>query len=254
MTKSNLLLLAAALVIVVSTGCRTVSAKDRELAASHLEISQQALASGDPRSALAEVEKSVALDPRDSSSRNLYGLILHVYFNEWEDAIAQYRKAIQLKPDYTEAKVNLSAVYTARGRCAEAIPLLEQARRDLLYREPYLVENNLGWCKYKLGDVEGAIRHLRSAVAINAGFCLGYRNLGEIMEAQGKPDEALRFVDRYAKACPEMADADLRRGLLLLETGDRGQARAAFLACTTKTQDHDLADECRRHAELIPEG
>lgn len=245
-------LIAASLALLLG-GCRTISAKDREIAASHLEIAQQALAGGDPRSALGEIEQAVKLNPEDAEIRNLHGLLLHVYFGETDDAIAAYRKAIALKPDYSEAKVNLSAVYTATRRCAEALPLLEEARRDLLYREPYLVENNLGWCKYQLGDVEGALRHLRAAVASNPGFCLGYRNLGEIMEQQGRPEEALRFVRRYAKACPAVADADLRLGLLLMEEGSATEARAAFLACVSKTTDDELADECNRHAELIPE-
>jgi len=248
----SLFLLTGALAF--TGACRTVSAKDREIAISHMEISQQALAGGDARTALAEIEKSVELNPKDPESRNLYGLLLHLYFGETDASISQYRRAIALRPEYSEAKVNLSAAYIATDRCQEALPLLEEARRDLHYREPYLVENNLGWCKYKLGDVEGALRHLRSAVAINPGFCLGYRNLGEIMDQQGRLDEALRFVDRYARACPEVADADLRRGLLLLDKGDLFGARAAFLACMAKTTDDDLSDECGRHAELIPEG
>lgn len=249
-TLSLLLLVLAS----ISSGCRTISAKDQEIAASHLEISQQALAMGDPRTALAEIEQSVARNPKDPESQHLHGLLLHIYFGETDAAIAAYRRAIALRPGYSEAKINLSAAYTSVGRCVEALPLLDEARRDLLYREPYLAENNLGWCKYQLGEREAALRHLRAAVAMNPGFCLGYRNLGEIMEQEGDLDEALRFVERYGRACPEVADADLRRGLLKLERGDTEEARTAFLSCVAKAKDEDLADECSRHASLIPEG
>ncbi|HEY0839495.1 MAG TPA: tetratricopeptide repeat protein [Vulgatibacter sp.] len=238
--------------VLLLAGCATVSAKDREQAASHFQISQTALAGGDPRTALGEIEQAARLDPREPEIHHLHGLLLHVYFGELGPAEAAYLRAIALRPGYSEAKVNLSAVYLATGRCELAVPMLEEARRDLLYREPYLAENNLGWCKYQLGDSEGALRHLRSSIALNPGFCLGYRNLGEIMENQGRMDEALRFVEKYAKSCPDVADAELRRGLLLLERGRTAEARTAFLACSEKAKDEDLAGECVRHAELIP--
>jgi type IV pilus assembly protein PilF len=245
----KLLLLALAL-----AACSGPSQKDRELARVHQNLAAQSLSQGDPRAALAEIEKSVAKDPENAEARNLYGLLLHLYFHRLDAAVAQYREAIELKPDYSEAKVNLGAALTAQGRCAEAIPLLDQARGDLLYREPYLAENNLGWCKYKLGDVEGALMHLRAAVQNNPNFCLGYRNLAEIAETQGRLDDALRLLERYGKSCPKEPDADYRRGLVLLKQGSDAAARQAFVDCGEKAGESELADACTRQAELIPEG
>jgi len=246
--------LTVALLLLLSTACAGVSAKDRELAQVHQNLASQSLANGDPRAALAEIEKSVAKDPENAEARNLYGLLLHLYFARLDASVEQYRKAIELKPGYSEAKVNLGAALTAQGRCAEAIPLLEEARADMLYREPYLAENNLGWCKYKLGDVEGAVTHLRAAVAANPNFCLGYRNLAEIAESQGALDDARRLLERYGKSCPDVADADYRRGLVLLKLGRDGEARGAFEACAEKAKEGELADACRRQVEMIPEG
>ncbi len=228
MRKVSSLLLALVFVLAVCSG---PSQKDRELARAHQNLAAQSLAQGDPRAALAEIEKSVAKDPENAEARNLYGLLLHLYFQRLDAAVKQYRKAIEIKPDYSEAKVNLGAVLTAQGRCEEAIPLLDDARGDLLYREPYLAENNLGWCKYKLGDVDGAILHLRAALSANPNFCLGYRNLAEIAESQGELADAVRLLERYGKSCPKEADADYRRGLVLLKQGSDTAARDAFVAC-----------------------
>lgn len=175
----------ALLLALFLAGCVSISEKDRELALVHRNLAAQSLQAGDPRAALAEIEKSLERNPEDPEARNLYGLLLHLYFHRLNAAVAQYRQAIDLRPDYSEAKVNLGAAYTALGQCEKAIPLLEEARADLRYREPYLAENNLGWCKYELGDVEGAIVHLRAAIASNPGFCLGYRNLAQIAKDRG---------------------------------------------------------------------
>ena len=247
-------LLPLVLLLAFATACAGVSPKDRELAQVHQNLASQSLANGDPRAALAEIEKSVEKDPENPEARTLYGLLLHLYFSRLDASVEQYRKAIELKPGYSEAKVNLGAALTAQGRCEEAIPLLEEARGDLLYREPYLAENNLGWCKYKLGDVEGAVMHLRAAISANPDFCLGYRNLAEIAESQGALDDALRLLERYGKSCPEVADADYRRGLVLLKQGRDAQARAAFESCAEKAKEGELADACTRQVEMIPEG
>ena len=247
-------ILLLAFVLLVTAACNGVSPKDRELAQVHQNLAQQSLANGDPRAALAEIEKSVQKDPENAEARNLYGLLLHLYFQRLDAAVEQYRAAVDLKPGYSEAKVNLGAVLTAQGRCAEAIPLLEEARGDMRYREPYLAENNLGWCKYKQGDIDGALLHLRAAVASNPDFCLGYRNLAEIAESQGALDDAARLLERYGKSCPEVADADYRLGLVLLKQGRDAQARASFVACAKKAKDGELADACNRQVGMIPEG
>jgi Tfp pilus assembly protein PilF len=238
------------LVALVFAGCATISQKDRELAQAHLGLAQQSLGAGDPRGALAEIETAVRHDPENPEVRNLYGLLLHVAFRQNERAIEQYRKAIDLSRDYTEAKVNLSAVLMDEGRCQEAIPLLETAREDLLYREPYLIENNLGWCKVQLGDKEGGIRHLQNAVSLNPGFCLGYRNLGQVMETDGRLHEALHFFGKYAEKCPHVAEAHHRLGLVHLELGDEAEARKAFLACAEKGAA-ELSERCAREAALL---
>lgn len=237
-------------ILFLAAGCASVSARDRELARTHLSLAEQSLGAGDPRGALAEIETAVRHDPQNPEVRNLYGLLLHVAFGQNERAIAQYQRAIQLAPNFTEAKVNLSAVLMDEDRCAEVVPLLEKAREDLLYREPYLVENNLGWCKRKLGERAAGIRHLQNAVSLNPGFCLGYRNLGEAMEEEGRREEALHFFQKYAEHCPQIAESHHRVGLLLLESGDEASAREAFLACAERASG-DLAEQCAREASLL---
>jgi len=108
-------MLAVALAATAVAGCATVSPRDRELARAHLALAEQSFAAGDPRGALAEIETAVQHDPENPQVRNLYGLLYHVAFRQNERAIAQYRKAIELSPDYTEAKVNLSAVLMDEG-------------------------------------------------------------------------------------------------------------------------------------------
>lgn len=242
---------AALLVAAGWMACATgVSQRDRDLARAHLGLAEQSLGAGDPRGALEEIETAVAHDPDNPEVRNLYGLLLHVSFGQLDRAEAQYRAALALRKGYSDAKVNLSALLMAQQRCAEAIPLLEEAKEDLLYREPYLVENNLGWCKFQLGDADAAVVHLQQAVTVNPGFCLGHRNLGEVRETQGRFGAALEHYQTYGARCPQVPDADLRIARMYQELGAPAEAREAYLACAEKAEG-ELAQRCRREAALL---
>lgn len=241
--------LAAALVALALSACASTS-RDRELARVQYDLAVQAQRAGDPRAALLEIEKSVEQDPEDPEARNFHALVLHLHFGKLEDAIREYRKAVELDPRYSEAKLNLGAALMAAGRYEEALAPLDEARRDLVFRDAHLAEGNYGWCKYRLGDELAAIEHLTGAVTMAPGFCLGFRNLAEIREARGELAAALRDLDRYAQACPAEADADLRRGLVLLKQGDGCGARDAFASCVGKAKGGPLGDECGKQTEF----
>ena len=240
--------LAAALLALSLSACATTS-RDRELARVQYDLAVQAQRAGDARAALLEIEKAVEQDPEDARARNFHALVLHLHFNKLEEAIREYRQAVQLDPRYSEAKLNLGAALMAAGRYDEALAPLDEARRDLVFRDAHLAEGNFGWCKYRLGDEAAALEHLTAAVTMAPGFCLGFRNLAELYEARGELGAALEHLDRYARACPAEADADLRRGLVLLKQGDGCGARDAFAACVGKAKGGRVADECGKQAE-----
>ncbi len=238
------------LLALALAACGTTS-RDRELARVQYDLAVQAHRAGDPRAALLEIEKAVVHDPEDPKAWNFHALVLHLHFNQLEKAIASYRTAVALDPGYSEAKLNLGAALMAAGRYEEALGPLDEARRDLVFRDAHLAEGNYGWCKYQLGDETAALEHLQSAVRITPQFCLGFRNLAELYEARGQLDAALREIDRYAKACPSEPDAELRRGLVLLKQGEACLARDAFAACVGKGGGRPAVAQCGQELERV---
>ena len=61
---------------------------------------------------------------------------------QWDQAVAHYRKALEIRPDYAEAHVDLGNVLTSRGQVDEAIAHYQKA----LEIKPDYAEahNNLG--------------------------------------------------------------------------------------------------------------
>jgi type IV pilus assembly protein PilF len=246
-----LALAAAAAALSGATCGMKAGKKEQEQAAIRYDLGVQAMQNGDARGALAEYEKAIALDPSFDLAHNALGLTYHLSFGEVDKAIAHYRRALELNPKFSEAYTNLGNVYLSLQRYTEAAPLYEKALSDILYKTPYIAENNLGWCYYKRGQTQAAVDHIKTALIANPKFCLGYKNLGIIYSEAGAPDKAAESFGRYAKSCPNLADAHHRYGAALLKVDDSAGARREFSTCVLKGKDEPLGEECQKILGLL---
>ena len=82
-----------------------------------------------------------------------------------DDAVASFEKALNLRPDYTEAHVNLGNVFKEQNKLEEALSCYQKA----LETDPKLLEilYNLGLVYTSLGRVDEAFNSLRRAIKEN---------------------------------------------------------------------------------------
>ncbi|HXN40990.1 MAG TPA: social motility TPR repeat lipoprotein Tgl, partial [Myxococcaceae bacterium] len=174
------------LVSLLGLGCSHVPTEREQRGAEiHYDLGVNAQQAGEMRSALAEFETALTLDPGFAEAHNAIALLLSNAFGRPEEAIAHLNKALEIRPTFSEAKVNLGVVLSQQGRYDAAIKLFEEALNDMRYPTPYFAEGNLGWALYKKGDTKMALDHIRAAVTIEPKFCQGYRNLGIIESESG---------------------------------------------------------------------
>jgi type IV pilus assembly protein PilF len=233
-------------------GCKHVpTEQERRGAEIRYELALQAQQAGNVQEAYKELQKSLELDPEYPEAHHLTAILLHLAFNRPEEAILHYKKALELRPGFSEAKTNLANVYLSQARYDEAIALYEQALNDMLYPTPFIAQGNLGWALYKKGDTERGLRSIKASVTTNPGFCLGYKNLGIIYEETGDVSEACHSFGRYREACPDVADAYLREGACQVKLGQMEEARQSFTVCEAKAKSQVLKDDCRRLLEAL---
>jgi Tfp pilus assembly protein PilF len=236
----------------LTVACRRVpSEKEQQGAQIHHDLGVQALQAGDVQAAYKEFNAALELDPGFAEAHNAIGLLLHVSFNRHSDAIAHFKRALEIRPAFSEAKANLANVYLDEGRYQEAIQLYREVLNDMLYPTPYIAQGNLGWALYKSGDPKRAVGEIEAAVTTNPKFCLGYKNLGIIHEERGNMDEACRQFGRYRQACIDTADAYYREGMCLTKLGQREAARKDFSACQLKAQSDLVRENCRKLEEQL---
>lgn len=192
--------------------------------------------------ALVQIEKSVAVDPRNPASQCDLGFLL-TGAGRLKEAETHLREALQLKPAFPEAQLNLGNLLRTTGRRAEAerayalaiglrpkfaealvnraIVLLELGRareaepmiRRALEQRPGAPElHNLhGRILDALGRFDDAVAAHRQAIALDPSRAHPYAELGNTLVAYGHHADGIEQYRTALRIDPERAD--LRRVL-----------------------------------------
>lgn len=128
-----------------------------------------------------------------------------------------FRKAIRLKPDYTDAHINLANSLLNTGQAAAAVPEFETA----LTLDPGNgnAHYNLGLALASLGRLDEAIVHLRTATIAQPGDRDAHFHLGCTLYERGDPTGAAAELAKAVALRPDDADAHYRLGLALFDLG-----------------------------------
>lgn len=238
-------LLFALAPVLGGASCSKSTVRDEQRATIQYDLGIQAQTSGDVRQALTAYENAIASDSEFEPAENALGILYHLSFNRPEQAEAHFKRALQIKPNYSEAKVNLGNLYLSLERYDDAIAQYEQALSDLMYRKPHIAQNNMGWALFKKGENDRALQLIGDAVRANPDFCQGHRNLGLIHSSQRKWELARLSFDKFTRKCPEQAEGWYRLAEVATATGDAEGARANFVKCRDLARETDpLLEAC----------
>ncbi len=111
------------------------------------------------------------------------------------------RKLIKIRPDHAHAYNALGYTLADRGeRLTEARELIETALK-LSPDDPFILDS-MGWVLFRLGQIQGAITHLRRAHAQRPDPEIA-AHLGEVLWTQGERDEARKIWNDALKEHPK---------------------------------------------------
>ena len=108
------------------------------------------------------------------------------------------------------------------GQLAEA----EVGYRKVLKKRPnnFAALHMLAVCEHQNGNFEAALRLLKRALLIDPQLAAAHSNLGAVLQAMQRHDEALASFDKSIALQSDFADAHYNRGSLLLELGSFDEA------------------------------
>jgi len=178
--------------------------------------------------AITYYRKAIELDPNYALAYNNLGASLNEH-GKYGEAIAAYRKVIELKPDpyLAPAYSNLGMALADQGKYEEAIAAYRKAI-ELKPDDAYIYYNGLGVTLMQQGKDQEAIVAYRKAIELNPAYADAYSNLGAAFNAQGKYGEAITAYRKAIELKPDDADAYSNLGVVLKKQEKYEEAIAAY--------------------------
>ena len=221
--------------------------------------------------ALEELLKAVELNPENPDAHNLLGLVflrkgyeaeemsmraqclrgeeLRLQKQEMEaqfkKAEEQFKEASRLQATFSDALNNLAVIAIHFGRFDEAVALEERALSNIVYREPYAAQGNLGLAYLSKRDYPRAAKALRQALFEQPKFCVGRYRLAKVYYEQKEWDRAREELEQVVTdpKCP-IQEAFHLAGLVALRLQDRTHAGELFGRCVSLAPRSCLSREC----------
>jgi protein O-mannosyl-transferase len=144
----------------------------------------------------------------------------------FEEAAPYLARAVEMKPDYDDARYNLGYVLVRLGQVDAGIRELLEAVR--LTPHNYMAHNNLAVAYLIQEDYPDAVRHLQEALRLNPDFEAAHNNLGIALKNQGDLTGAVRQFSEALRVNPNYAEAWNNLGAALKQQGELQKAQDSF--------------------------
>jgi Tfp pilus assembly protein PilF len=222
----------------------------------------KALDANQPSVAEGLFRHAIQSDPKDFSAHFNLALALSIEQKD-DEAIAELRRTLELKPALYEADINLGTLLLRNNRAAEAVPVLHEAldaaqqpaRTTLLYAQaldaahdaaqaseqyrktleldPNSAAAHAGLARIELaqGNPSDAADHFRKATALDARYRPGLLDVAAAYVQKKDLPAAIAIYQEF----PENAAAKERLAQLLLETGNNAAAIPALEAAVQQS-------------------
>lgn len=141
--------------------------------------------------AVVVLDRLIARDGDGATGARLYFMrgAAEERAGRWPQAEADLKKALAKKPDDPEVENYLGFAWADRGvHLKEALAMLERA--SAAQPDAGAVLDSVGWARFRLGDVRGALRDLERAVGLEPADAEINDHLGDVYARIGRRTEA----------------------------------------------------------------
>jgi Tfp pilus assembly protein PilF len=233
----HVIVLCAAL----ATGCATSGTRAEQEAAakrarSHYDIGVDHVNNGRVEMGLREFLAATALAPRNAQYQHSLGLA-YLQKEHYVEAEQHLRKALEIAPDYHDARFNLSGLLLQRKRFEEARVEADRLYTDPTFPNPWRALSNRGWAEYRLGRVEEARATFALTRKFNPVYWPALLNLGILESEQGRRPEAIQLFEAVLAQKPgpsAEAEVNFRLGEIYASLGRRSRAVEYLTAAVVK--------------------
>ncbi len=205
-------------------------------ASEHVDLGIEYSEQGKFEQAVAEFEKAIALDPNDANAQRNLGTAYGEQ-GKWEESLAAYERAVEINPNFGEAYGDMAAAYFNLGKLAEAIAAGEKGIE--LAPDYATAYNNLGIVYGAQGQIDEAIALFEQGIQADSSCAECYYNLGFAYEQVEQLDQAIAAYQKAVQADPNYTDAYENMGTVYARQNRLEEAIAQFETFLQLAPDDD---------------
>jgi eukaryotic-like serine/threonine-protein kinase len=168
-------------------------------------------------------KRALAIDESDAGAHVSMAIVTHWYDWNWTAAEKEFKRAIELSPNNSDAHTYYSWFLAPMGRNDQAIAEAKRAQQ---------ADPLSGFAAFSVGGAllfarrwDPAIEQLRRAIEIDPNFWFGHCFLGRVYEQKGKLPEAIVEFERAVELEKDNAETWSGLGHAYALSGNRGEAQ-----------------------------
>ena len=147
--------------------------------------------------------QALAIDDTVADAHVALGMVLHLYEWDWSGAEREYRRALDLNPGDTFARVVYAELLGQKGRAGKSVA----EARAAVERDPLSLHNRhcLAQVLWLARQFDASVAEVRTGLELDRAYYILYWDLGVALLSLGRHDEgveALRQATSFAPGDP----------------------------------------------------
>ena len=193
---------------------------------------------GKLKESIHEFDKAIQLKPDFSEAYNNRGIVLE-RLGQLDGAVESYGKAIQLKPDHPDAYNNRGNALKDLGQTIDA---MQDYNKAIQLKPDFAVAyNNRGTAFKVLGKLEEALKDYDKAIQLKPDYPVALNNKGVALQDLGRRDEPIQNYDKAIQLKPDFAVAYNNRGTAFKVLGQLEEALKDYDKAIQLLPDYPVA-------------
>jgi tetratricopeptide (TPR) repeat protein len=201
-------------------------------------VAKQYSDSGNYDKAIRELEKAIQLNPNFPHAYHNLGHIYQI-IGKQDLAITYYEKAIKLNPKLWQTRSNLAEVYVYKGLYDNALKELTAA--DAINPNNPDINHNIGHAYQKKEDFDSAMNYYNKVLSLNPKFVQTLENIGVIYFIKKYYSMAVKYFKNAIELSPENSKLYASIGIVYLRSGDLSMAQKSFEKSLSINPNEQLA-------------
>lgn len=208
----------------------TDEASPQKALETRVELARKYIGEGNWEDAKRNLKIAAKIDPRNAEVHEAFALV-YQSTGEMDSAEESFKTAIKLDRDFSRARNNYAAFLFSEERYREAEKQLELVVKDTLYSGRPRAFVNMGLCRLKLFDTEGAQVAFVRALSMDRTNTIALLEMAQLRFDAGDYGQSQQYYDTYRTVVRRQSARGLWMGIRLAQRqGDRDAEGSYVLA------------------------